>query len=126
MKRLVYFLIFILLITVLATVIQLVIKQWNEGDLCPLIVNIPACYIIFAGVIVAILVHANILKKIVWFYVGAGIPWLIALAATWFQFAGSVQCPKTEGGVPMCYLSLVFFSVLIVLKYVNLKQSLKR
>lgn len=94
---------------------------WNEleiGNVCPKLVGMPACYIILACISTALLSHLQILPgKNVFYYAGAGLAGSIALAGTIGNLVGIIYCPKTSTGIPMCYLSLLFFSTLIILKF---------
>ena len=100
----------------------LVMDEISIGDICPKILNIPACYIILTCFILVLVAQTNFAKKIFWLYfIGAGIAWTIAATGTIGQLTGTIECPKTAGGTPMCYLSLAFFSSLIILKLLELK-----
>ena len=91
--------------------------EFTQKDICPQILNIPACYIIFFFfVILFVLSFLNKLTKV--YYALASIPFAIALYATFFQLLWTVECPKTDGWLPMCYISLFLFSGLIVMKYI--------
>jgi hypothetical protein len=120
LKKSIDLLVYGLLGIVLVTAIQLVFSQWSKGGICPDILSIPACYMILLSVVLAMVAHAGLIKP-VWFYVSTAIPWAIALIGTTLQFTGSVQCPQTESGIPMCFLSLGVFSVIIGLKIVSSK-----
>lgn len=43
----------------------------------------------------------------------------IAVLGSVGNLAGYVECPKTEGGTPMCYLSFLLFLSLLLLKGVE-------
>ncbi len=102
--------------------IGLVGQEMSTGNICPKILGIPACYIILASFLMVLLSHSNLLKDHYWLYsIGAGIAWSIAATGTVGQWMGNIECPKTTGGTPMCYLSLAFFSTLILLKVAEVK-----
>ena len=49
-------------------------------------------------------------------YIGVSIAFTIATIGTVGQTIGGIECPKTASDIPMCYLSLAFFAMLIFLK----------
>jgi uncharacterized membrane protein len=111
----------ILVITVLAMLVTLwlVYRESQTAGHCPPypLLGIPACYMVlgfFCFVLAAQFVKDATTGKLV-FYSGAlaGI-----LTAVWFssnQVLGSAQCPR-ELGIPLCYLALLTFTGLIVLR----------
>lgn len=102
--------------------IGLVGREIAKGNICPKILGIPACYIILISFIMVLLSHSSLLKDNHWLYViGASIAWSIAATGTIGQLMGNIECPKTAGGTPMCYLSLAFFSTLLLLKLAEVK-----
>lgn len=86
----------------------------NEGT-CPKLGIIPACYVIFACLLIPLMTHFLDRWKVVYFLL-TGIALVIATYASIGQLTGSVQCPKTESDIPMCYISFGIFSGLILLK----------
>jgi len=102
--------------------VGLVGREISKGNICPKILGIPACYIILASFLMVLASHSTLLKDNYWlYYIGAGIAWSIAATGTVGQLMGSIECPKTAGGTPMCYLSLAFFSTLLILKLIEIK-----
>ena len=100
----------------------LVSREFAKGNICPKIIGIPACYIILLSFIMVLVSHSNLLKDSHWLYIiGAGVAWSIAATGTVGQLRGVIECPKTAGGTPMCYLSLAFFSTLLLLKLAETK-----
>ncbi|HFA50688.1 MAG TPA: hypothetical protein ENJ95_16900 [Bacteroidetes bacterium] len=98
----------------------LVRNEYLKGNICPKTIGIPACYIIFACLIFILISETGFLKdnsKL--FFIGAGIAWLMAVTGTVGQIFGWIECPKTGGGFPMCYISFAMFSSLIILKYIS-------
>ena len=45
------------------------------------------------------------------FILGLGLPTLLAVIGTVGQLSGFVECPKTPGGTPMCFISLAICSL---------------
>lgn len=94
---------------------SLILTEIRTGDGCPKLGVVPACAIILVCFILPFISH--ILKK--WnliYFLFTGLAALIALVATVMQFMGNAECPKTDSGIPMCYLSLLIFTTLIILK----------
>jgi len=89
---------------------------------CPNINIIPACYIILVSFIWLWAIHILKLRNRN-FYILAAIPLLIALYGTVFQIFWWVECPKTWGGIPMCFISLSIFTGLVVCKYIMSKKT---
>gem|GEM_PF-4978718 len=46
-------------------------------------------------------------------------PFLIALYASIMQASQFAQCPKTDGGIAMCYLSLSIFGSIIAIQIIG-------
>ncbi|WP_036155493.1 hypothetical protein [Maribacter forsetii] len=98
---------------------SLVITEFTTGDGCPKFGAVPACLIILICFILPFISH--LLKK--WnliYFLFTGIAALIALVASVMQFIGNAECPKTDSGIPMCYISLLIFTSLIILKKIQL------
>ncbi len=98
------------------------------GDLCPAVGPVPICYIVllaYALMILSLVVNHNGCKHY-FFTAGWGIAFVLAVvgsAAEFFTSGGGV-CPSSaggglrgasQGGVPMCYVSLALLVVILVL-----------
>jgi hypothetical protein len=100
---------------------------WNEimhSNVCPILLGIPAWYIILACFAIPFVMHLR-KKGTVIYYAFAGLAFVIALVASIMQFTGSGECPKTEGGTPMCYFSLALFSSIVILKIIHRRYAAK-
>jgi len=94
---------------------QLVYTDFTVGNICPKLIGIPACYIILMCFAIPFLVH--IFKgNSVYYFLGTGLAFTIAFYGTVMQVLNYVSCPKTSQNIPMCFISLGFFTTLIVLK----------
>ncbi len=97
---------------------QASVDDWRQKDVCPKILKIPACYIVFASFLIAGLGHfsgsptGNLL-----FYGFIGIPAVIALAGSVIELAGKEICPRTGQGIPMCFISLGICVMLLASKF---------
>jgi len=98
-------------------------NEITHHHICPKLIGVPACFIIFLCFLIPLIVHF-IKKKNTLYFVFTGIAFLIALIGTIGQLFDKIQCPKKEDGTPMCYISLVIFSVLILLKIFERKSNL--
>lgn len=106
----------------LATIFVLVFEQIAYGNICPPILGAPACYIIL--VFILLISHLKIIEdKNILFFSSAGICWLIAIYASYSQINGLLECPKCLVEIPLCYLSLIMFSILIILKLFEIKPK---
>jgi len=104
----------------------LVSNEWTQGNICPKIIGIPACYIVFLCFSLGLIFHLIPVKnnyKIYLFFIG--INTLIASVGSIGEWTGLTECPRTSGGIPMCYISLGICLSLITLKLVPLFVSKK-
>jgi len=102
----------------------LVYNELKSSEGCPILVGIPACYIIFACFLIPFTFHLNSKKNAIYFLF-TGLAFTIALIASVMQLLGKVECPKTDSGTPMCYYSLVLFTSLIGLKWAIIQNKAK-
>lgn len=92
-----------------------------EGT-CPKLGIIPACYIVLVCFVVPFITHIFNKSKVLYFLFTV-FALVLAIYATIGELLGNLRCPKTDGGLPMCYLSLVIFTILILLKIFSLKNK---
>ncbi len=91
----------------------LVASEISRGSTCPHLLGLPACYIVFAGYVMATVgawwsgPAADTL-----FMTGAFGVTAIGLYFSVGQLRGAVECPTFEG-LPMSYLSLVAGATLV-------------
>lgn len=105
-------------------IFDLVQAEFQQQNICPKIIGIPACYIILLFALMAFIGQLNITAYSSWlFNIGVGLPWAIALVASVLQFMNLTQCPKSSNGTPMCYLSLLIFSSLFLLKFIENRMT---
>jgi hypothetical protein len=123
MKNVLYWFIIIIAAFAINGTFGLVMNEWEIGNICPKIIGIPACYIVLVCFIVALISHIIRNSKATWVYFFfVGIVTLIALTGTIGELAGMTKCPRTAGGIPMCFISLaiclsLLFSKIALLKY---------
>jgi len=97
---------------------NLAYHEFLHTGTCPKLLIVPACYIIFSCLLIPFIAHVLNKGKVIYF-IFTGTALLIATYATIGQLFGNVQCPKTESGLPMCYISFVIFASLVVLKIIQ-------
>ena len=99
-------------------------NDWQTGNICPKIIGIPACYIVFVCFVVALISHLIPNKNSKWVYFFfVGIVTLIASTGTIGELTGLAECPRTSGGTPMCFISLAICLSLLISKVALLKFS---
>jgi hypothetical protein len=99
---------------------ELVWTEIQTGNGCPKIGIVPACVLVMLCFLIPLIVH--LLKKYnTIYFVFTGLAFLIAVIASVMQFNKLGECPKLDNGTPMCYLSLLLFSILITLKVFLIK-----
>ncbi|MCR9288097.1 MAG: hypothetical protein NXI23_12010 [Bacteroidetes bacterium] len=122
MSKIAHFLTWIVAFIGLNSVFSLAKEEATIGNICPQLLGIPSCYIILGCLVMILISQAGWLKDRLWlFIIGAGIGSSIAIFGSVGHFLGWLDCPKTHGGTPICYLLLALFSTLIFLKYLERK-----
>ncbi len=117
MKLLLQFLIILIAFVATYGTFGLVINEWAVGDICPKIMGIPACYIVFFCFAAALISSLIPNAKAKWIYfVFVGIVTIIATTGTIGELTGVSKCPRTDSGIPMCYISLGICLSLLILK----------
>jgi hypothetical protein len=102
----------------------LVMSEWESGDVCPRIFGFPTCYIVlgcFTGAFIAHFFKGKGANRFYLFFIG--ILTFMGLTATIRTLAGISNCPETEGGIPLCFLSLGVSLTLLIAKIVLLRHS---
>jgi len=126
MKTILYWIIIIIAAFAINGTFELVMNEWEVGNICPKIFGIPACYIVFVCFIVALISHIVPNSKAKWVYFFfVGIVTLIALTGTIGELIGLTKCPRTSGGTPMCFISLAICFSLLISKITLLKYYKK-
>lgn len=101
--------------------LYLVVSEIFNSGICPKIFGIPACYIVLLAFILVIISNFfKIFLNYLIFYMGWFIGFILAL---WFSFSQIVHidnCPLLFE-IPMCYLSLIIFIIILFIK-TNIKK----
>ena len=94
---------------------KLSIAEWGVAGSCPSI-GIPACYLVAIGyflILLSCINHNQSLFRIL-FYAGISIVLGLAAMGSFMQVTGLGECPQTETGFPMCYISLMMSMTVLV------------
>ena len=119
--------IYIILFIGLYGTIGLAKKEYLIGNICPKLLGIPACYIILTCFLLALISHIGYLKdqwKIYW--IGILTALSLATYGTLGELFNFAECPKTDGGIPMCFISFAIFSSLALFKIIEWKLSKRK
>jgi len=124
MKTLLFYLIIGVLLFVIYGSWDLSMTDYRQKDICPKILEIPACYIVLFSFVMVLISHVlqSGFKSMLLYYGFIAIPFLLALGGTITELSGTVICPRTPGGIPMCFISLGMCSLLILLKIAENKS----
>ncbi|MGJ8609753.1 MAG: hypothetical protein ACSHWY_01570 [Octadecabacter sp.] len=92
---------------VLSGIVPISLVHFQTGNGCPMIGPVPACYV------VSVAYSAMALAGIIWwrvaswvFSLGAIPVILLAVVGTLTELSGIPTCPRSAGGMPLCYASL--------------------
>jgi hypothetical protein len=96
--------------------------EYVESGICPKLGPIPACYIILACLIFPFFFHL-IGKGIIGYFLFISVALLLASYAGIGQLLGKIQCPKTDNGLPLCYISFLIFASLMMLKIIQIRKE---
>jgi hypothetical protein len=121
-KKAVSFIIYFLLLFGVYGAGKLSYNEIMYQNICPKIIGIPACFIIFLCFLIPLIVHF-LRKKNTLYFLFTGIAFLIAMIGTIGQMTNKIQCPKNDNGIPMCFISLGIFITLILLKIFLIRKE---
>lgn len=118
-------LIFSILLIAIDNAMDLSIIDYQRKNICPKFLGIPACYWVVGFFTVGLIGHIfqkyRIAQNI--FYSAIGLTFLLAFNGTLTELSGTVVCPRTAGGIPMCFISLGICSSLLLLKFLLVKYE---
>ena len=95
---------------------------------CPDVQGLPVCFVVAVGYImmVASLFMLNKAWKKWIFLSGWLVVFLIAVTGTLLEIMNGNTCPQSADGLPLCYVSLTFSILILVLNFVNQKLHYKK
>ena len=109
---------------VLSGIAPISLTHWHAGNACPLLGPIPACYIVtacYAAMGTAALFWN---KPLSWlFFTGVAPVIFMALVGTALEITGLPTCPRSDTGLPLCYLSLFLGVMMLTVFLYTLKQE---
>lgn len=119
-----YVIITILLLAIYGSM-ELSITDFQEKDICPKIKGVPVCYLILFLFILVLLTHTvrKLFVRNIWYFSLLSIPFLMALSGTLTELSGIEVCPRTSFGIPMCFISLLICTALILVKLLEMKSG---
>lgn len=124
MKGILYWLIILLGGLAVYFSFGLVMSELENGDVCPRIMGFPTCYIVLACFTGAFIAHLFPDSRGKWFYFSfIGVLTFMGSLATIRTLTGASSCPQTEGGIPLCYLSLGVSLTLLIAKIILVRHS---
>ncbi|MDA8692428.1 hypothetical protein N9L92_00085 [Saprospiraceae bacterium] len=96
----------------------------TPGGICPKLLGIPACYIVLVCFVLALIAHIISMPiSNVIFFISMGIVTLIASYGTAGELIGFAKCPRTDYGVPMCFISLSICLSILLSKGLQLRMN---
>lgn len=121
MKKMMFYLILAILLFAIYGAANLSIIDFQKQNVCPKLLSIPACYIVLVCFILVLIAHlwTSSARSSLFYYSILSVPFLMALQGTITELSGTVICPRTSGGTPMCYLSLALCFTLLILKIIE-------
>ena len=92
-------------------------------DPCPDVQGLPACFVVTVGYLMMVtsLVISNFGWKKRMFLSGWLVVFLIAVTGTLLEIMNGNTCPHSADGLPLCYVSLAFSILILMLNFVNQK-----
>ncbi|MCH6258741.1 hypothetical protein MLD52_19440 [Puniceicoccaceae bacterium K14] len=88
---------------------------------CPTVFKIPLCHVITIGY--ALLISSFLFKRKALFYIGWVPVFLFASFGTISEIISGNACPRSEGGIPLCYYSLIIALLIGGAHYLSQRQS---
>lgn len=101
---------------------ELVIKEITSGGACPVIGEIPACYLATIYFLFIFTTHI-VGKKNILFFIFSSLGLALSLFASVGNILGMVFCPVTLLNIPLCFIAFIVFVLIVVLKFQQLKKN---
>jgi hypothetical protein len=95
--------------------IDLIRKDLENSDYCPKFMKFPACYIILFSFFL-VLFSNTIINNLFLYIFGSIIGLYLGLWFSYHEIRKTKKCPRFFE-IPMCYVSLFTFVLLIILKF---------
>jgi hypothetical protein len=92
--------------------------HWTGEVSCPMISSLPACYIILIGYSLIVLsMYPRLQKAPALFLIGWAPVITLALTGVVGELTDILQCPHLENGIPQCFISAAFASIIGLLAW---------
>jgi len=112
-----YYAIIIVLLFVIYGSFNLSRKDYRVKNVCPKVLGIPACYLVFFFFVASLVAHLTVGDIPYYYYAAVAVPFLLALSGSSAEMMGKKVCPRTANGTPMCFISLGFCTALLAMKF---------
>ena len=92
---------------------QISYLHFTKQESCPMIGQVPACYVIFVGyflIVLSMLLKVSNKKMI--FLIGWIPVFMLALIGSIGELTDTLQCPHTKTGIPKCYFSAIYSAII--------------
>jgi hypothetical protein len=99
-------------------------QEFLKKDICADFTIIPACYVALVYFILLLIFHL-IKNRDIWFFIFSGFALALTAFASFGHIFGYIQCVVSEINIPTCYIGFVLFSILIFLKFLEVKVNNK-
>ena len=122
-KHLIYYTIIFALLVAIYGAFDLSLKDFQGKISCPKLLGLPICYLVSLTFFLTFLSHMleSYLPGEWLFFIFLAVPFTLAFGGTLTEMSGTIICPRSSGGIPLCYLSLALCSILFILKVLHYK-----
>lgn len=94
-------------LVVLGGIIPISLEHLRTGDSCPVIGGVPACYVVSVAYGAMALAGVIWWRAATWLFLIGAVPVItLAMLGTGAELSGVPTCPRSAGGIPLCYASL--------------------
>jgi hypothetical protein len=94
------------------------VSHWTGEASCPMISSLPACYVILiAYSLIVLSTYPRLQKALLVFLIGWVPVTILALTGVVGELTGILQCPHLENGIPQCFISAAFASIIGLLAW---------
>jgi len=112
---------------VLNWIFPILFAHWHAGNACPHLGLVPACYLVMVCYAAMGITALFWNKQLSWLFFSGAVPVIfMAMIGTVLEITGLPTCPRSDTGLPLCYMSLlVGVMMLVVFLYVLKLERIK-